>query len=457
MSPGHRALRKDRIAAAAPSADGEKPEARMLKKCLVALVACASLLGARSAVAEQIRFDQGVDVKGIVQSLQAKVAQETAAEKAGMANWTIMVYVNAKNNLERFGLLDVNEMEKIGSTDKVKIAVELGRIKGYDSSDGNWLGQRRYIVQKDSDMSKITSPVLQDIPKADMGDWNHLVDFVAWAKKEAPAQHYMLVVWNHGSGWDKYNRGSDLVINGISYDDETGSHISTPQLGQALAATGKIDVYASDACLMAMAEVAYQIKDYTDYVVGSEETEPGDGYTYDTFLGPIVAKPAMSALDVSKVTAKAFTAHYAAQGEAATQSAVQSATLSKLAGMLTGWAQAVMAANETAAVKTAHSQTQDFYVSDNKDLLHFVELVNAASQDAAVKSKGAELERFLANDVIVANDIYGSSMANAKGLAIYLPSWSFNSSYNELAWAKATNWAQFAQWVKGLRTEVASR
>ena len=429
----------------------------MLKKCLVALVACASFLGARSAVAEQVKFDQGVDVKAIVQSLQAKVAQETAAEKAGMANWTVMVYINAKNNLEKYGLLDLNEMEKVGSTDKVKIAVELGRIKGYDSSDGNWLGQRRYIVAKDADMGKIASPVLQDIPKADMGDYKHLVDFVAWAKKAAPAQKYMLIVWNHGSGWDKNIRKADVVINGISYDDETGNHISTPQLGQAMASIGKVDIYASDACLMAMAEVAYQIKDNTDYVVGAEEVEPGDGYTYDDFLAPLAAKPGMSALELSRVTSKAFTAHYAAQGEAATQSAVQSATLGKLATMITDWAGAVMTANEAAVVKAAHAQVQEFYTSDNKDLLHFIELVNAASQDAAVKSKGAALEKFLANDVIVANDVTGDSMANAKGLAVYLPSWSFNAKYNELAWAKATNWSQFAQWVKGLKSDVAVR
>ena len=302
----------------------------MLKKWLVGLVACASLSGARTAAAEKIDFDRNVDVKGIVESLQARVAKETAAEKAGLANWTVMVYVNAKNNLEKFGLGDVNEMEKVGSTDKVKIAVELGRISGYDSSDGDWKGQRRYIIKKDNDTGKITSPVLQDIPKADMGDWKHLVDFVAWAKKNAPAQHYMLVVWNHGSGWDKAHRASGIVINGISYDDETGNHMSTPDLGQALAAMGKTDIYASDACLMAMAEVAYQIKDYTDYIVGSEETEPGDGYTYDTLLGPLAAKPTMASLELAKLAAQAYTAHYSQSGEGATQSAVQSATLPKL-------------------------------------------------------------------------------------------------------------------------------
>ncbi|MCX5797512.1 MAG: clostripain-related cysteine peptidase [Elusimicrobia bacterium] len=429
----------------------------MLKKWFVSLVACASLLGARAVAAEKIDFDQSIDVKGIVQSLQAQVAKETAAEKAGMANWTIMVYVNAKNNLEKFGLGDVNEMEKVGSTDKVKIAVELGRISGYDSSDGDWKGQRRYIIQKDNNTSHVSSPVLQEIAKADMGDWKHLVDFVAWAKKTAPAQHYMLVVWNHGSGWDKFHKASDIVINGISYDDESGNHMSTPDLGSALAAMGKTDIYASDACLMQMAEVGYQIKDYTDYIVGSEETEPGDGYTYDTLLGPLVAKPSMSSLELAKTAVKSYSEHYAGIGEAGTQSAIQSATLPKLLSLLDGWTKAVMAANETAVVKNAHSQAQSFYVSDNKDLLHFAQLVDGASQDAAVKSKGAELEKFLADTVIVANGATGDSMSNAKGLAVYLPSWSFNSAYNELAWAKAGTWPQFAQWVQGLKDSVAAR
>jgi hypothetical protein len=429
----------------------------MLKKWLAGLVACASLLGARTAAAEKIDFDRSVDVKGIVQSLQAQVAKETAAEKVGMANWTVMVYVNAKNNLEKFGLGDVNEMEKVGSTDKVKIAVELGRISGYDSSDGDWKGQRRYIVQKDNNTAKITSPVLQEIAKADMGDWKHLVDFVAWAKKTAPAQHYMLVVWNHGSGWDKKIKKSDIVINGISYDDESGNHMSTPDLGQALAAMGKTDVYASDACLMQMAEVGYQIKDYTDYIVGSEETEPGDGYTYDTLLGPLVAKPAMSALDLAKNAVKSYYEHYSGIGEAGTTSAIQSATLPKLASLLGAWTKAVMTANETEVVKNAHSQAQQFYTSDNKDLLHFAQLVDGASQDAAVKSKGAELEKFLTDDVIVSNGATGSSMSNAKGLAIYLPDYGYSSAYNELAWAQNSTWPQFAQWVQSLKSTVASR
>ncbi|MDD5657312.1 MAG: clostripain-related cysteine peptidase [Elusimicrobia bacterium] len=421
----------------------------MLKKLFVGIVACASLLGAGNAAAEKFDFDQGVSVKDIVARVQAETAR-LAAPKAGKASWTVMVYINAKNNLESYGLKDVNEMELVGSTDKVKIAVELGRIQGFDSSDGNWTGQRRYIIAKDKDTSKVTSPVLQEIPKADMGSWNHLVEFANWARDNAPADHYMLVVWNHGSGWNKAARRGSVVVTGISYDDETGNHMTTQDLGQALAALGKIDIYASDACLMQMAEVGYQIKDHVDYIVQSEETEPGDGYTYDTMLAPLAAKPAMSSAELAKVAVDAYTAHYTSLGQGATQSAVKASALGRLLAMLGEWTEAVIAANETAAVKAARNQTQDFYYTDNKDLLHFVKLLTAGSKNEAVKSKGAELERFLANEVITANAATGSNYQNALGLAIYLPSYGYDSDYDALAWAKG-GWAKFVKWQKDIR------
>mgnify|MGYP001572267149 CR=1 FL=1 len=199
----------------------------MMKKWLVGLVACASLLGARAVAAEKLDFDQGIDVKHVLQSLNSGDA--AAREVAGApvqaasrlwpwpskADWTVMVYINAKNNLESYGLFNVNQMEMVGSTSKVKVAVELGRLGTYSSADGGWRGQRRYIIEKDNDTDHISSPALQDIAQADMGDWRHLVDFVAWAKKAAPAKRYMLIVWNHGSGWEKSIRNDIYYLRPI--------------------------------------------------------------------------------------------------------------------------------------------------------------------------------------------------------------------------------------------------
>ncbi|MBI4827382.1 MAG: hypothetical protein HY804_00975, partial [Nitrospinae bacterium] len=166
-----------------------------------------------------------------------------------------------------------------------------------------------------------------------------------------------------------------------------------------------------------------------------------------------VAKPAMTAAEVAKVTAQAYTDHYAGINQGATQSAVKSASLSKLLSLLSDWANAVMAANETALVKSARSQAQSFYTSDNKDLLHYARLIDAGTKNPAVKSKGAALESFLTSEVITANAVTGDEYKDAYGLAIYIPNYSYNSDYNGLAWAKDGAWAKFAQWQKNIRDD----
>jgi len=238
-------------------------EAIMIRKIISAVIAIASLT---VLVGAQVNFDNGGGISyftAVQDHTYVAVPKPNPALLASIkepAEWTIMVYINGKNNLEEFALKDINEMEMVGSTDKINIVVELGRMDGYDASDGDWKGVRRYLVKKDSDSSKINSLLVEDLGMKDMGDYNSLISFGKWAKEKFPAKRYMLVVWNHGSGWTK--GGKPIITKGISYDEQSGNHINTPQLGLALKEIGKVDVYGSDACLMQMAEVDYEIKDY---------------------------------------------------------------------------------------------------------------------------------------------------------------------------------------------------
>ncbi|MHB0994804.1 MAG: clostripain-related cysteine peptidase [Elusimicrobiales bacterium] len=416
-----------------------------MKNKLFGALLCLALVPGAFA---EVTFDQQGSVSAMIAQLRnagpdADIVPVPGDPKAP-AKWTVMVYVNAKNNLESYGLKDVNEMEMVGSTPEVNIVAELGRINGYATNDGDWKGSRRYLVQKDNDASKITSPVLMEIPKSDMGKWENMAEFVKWSQQKFPAQNYVLIVWNHGSGW---NKKSEAEGKGISYDDETGSHITTQQLAQALAATGKIAILSMDACLMQMMEVAYEARNGADYIVASEETEPGDGYTYNTFLGPLVAKPAMTAAELSKVMVDAYTDHYQQINQGATQSSVNTAALGRLAQLTDAWTAALMASGDVAAAKNARTKAQAFYYSSNKDLYHFVKLVNDATADAAVKAKGAELMEFIKGTAVYHNRATGSKYANANGLAVYLPSY-YAAAYDGLAWAKDSNWDDFMKWIK---------
>ncbi|MBU2572879.1 MAG: hypothetical protein KKH28_02225 [Elusimicrobia bacterium] len=420
-----------------------------MRKKIVGLLAGVMLVTSAYAFEGGVTFDQKGSVTQIIERIKA---DNPGADVVGMPGnpkaakkWTVMVFVNAKNNLESYGLKDVNEMEMVGSDADVNIVAELGRIAGYSSADGDWKGSRRYLVAKDNDTSKLTSPVLMEIAKSDMGSWKYLVEFTQWAMEKFPAQHYALVVWNHGSGWNK-----DLAFEsekGLSYDDETGNHMTTPQLRQAMEQIGKIDIFAMDACLMQMVEVGYEIRSYTDYVVASEETEPADGYTYNTWLAPLAAKPGMTGAELSKAMVDSYTDHYQGINRAGVHSAIKAASFGKFAALLDAWTAEVMAADDLVNVKNARTKAQAFYYSSNKDIYHFVKLVSEATAAPAVAQKGKELMDFLKTDLILYNRVFGAKYANASGLAIYIPGY-YPSSYDSLLWASESKWDDFVKWIK---------
>ena len=415
------------------------------------LVLLLSYFIALNGYATTINFDgnSDINIKEISQNIELpSVKMDKKAIKPEVKEWTVMVFLNAKNNLESYGLKDVNEMEMVGSSDKVNIVVEFGRIKGYSSADGNWTGCRTYYIQKDNNTNSVTSPILKETPKCDMGSWEYMVDFVKWTKERYPAKKYVLVVWNHGSGW---NKGGDisLLLNekGISYDDETHNHITTAQLRMALDKIGGVDIFAMDACLMQMIEVAYEIKDYTKYVVASEETEPADGYTYNTWLDPLIKNPKADAKTVSIYMVDSYTDHYQSIGKGSTQSSIYAPSLEKLAKLIDEFIDALIASNDIATAKNARTNAQRFYYSSNKDLYHFVKLVADSTQVNDVKIKAQALIDHLKTNVIVHNRVYGSKYQNAYGLAVYLPTY-YSTSYDNLIWAKETKWDDLIKWIK---------
>ncbi len=422
-----------------------------MKKLAIAVLA---LLSAAQLALAGVDFDGGkaFSLQDEITSLDLSVPAP-AADNAVRAQkeWTIMVFINAKNNLEKYGLKDMNEMEQVGSSGKVNVVVELARINGYDSSEGDWKTARRYLVQKDNDPGAVTSPVVEELPSVDMGDYNHLVDFAKWAKAKYPAKHYMLIVWNHGAGWIK---GGPAISKGISYDDETGHHIDTPQLGLALKQMGGVDVYGSDACLMQMAEVVYEMKDYVTYIVGSEETEPGDGYTYDTFLGPVVAKGNMTPEEVAKTAVDAYSDHYQQQGTASTQSYLKTSNIDGLLKASNAFAYAITQANEKDLARKAMDAAQSFAYPENKDFYHFAQLVVAETRNAEVKATGQALMNYIKGTLIAhnrtnnSNGWYGPEVYdNAHGIAVYLPGTAAPAHYANLAWARYSNWDEFIAWL----------
>ena len=199
-----------------------------------------------------------------------------------------------------------------------------------------------------------------------------------------PAKHYFLDVWDHGSGWHAIQLNSaamaqpDHTIFGgfspldISWDDNSGNSITTQQLGQALTESAKIighkvDLYASDACLMAMAEVANEMADSVQIYAGSEEVEAAAGWPYDALLKRWAAKPTSTAAEIATILAEEYVKSYSG-GENGTSDATYSvfdmSKLTNFAGAVSAFGAKLqkLDTNSRKAILTAATQSTAFHV-----------------------------------------------------------------------------------------------
>ena len=411
-----------------------------LMAAIIPLLLCRAVLAAENPV-----FSPGYDLRGNISRIEVPLPgpASPAAESAGLKEWTIMAYINGKNNLEKSALQDMNEMEMIGSSDKVNMVVEAGRMAGYVATDGDWRSTRRYLMLVDKDTGTIGSPVVEDIGRTDMGDYKNLAAFVKWAKARYPAKKYMLIVWDHGTGWDK--GASPFFSKGISYDHETKNHITTPQLAQALKEMGGVDLYGSDACLMQMAEVMYEIKDQVPYVIGSEAPIRLDSYPYDRILGGLVKDPAMGPEQLGRLIVDCITGYYSQIGMPSTQSLVRSSAMPGLKTLTDNFAAAVMATHEKDPVRNAWSGAQ-CYSHDGLDLWDFTALIMEYSRNESVILAGKALQDYISGTLVLSNGTVTDTYAKSHGISIYMPGFYYKASYAGLAWSEDANWDDFIGW-----------
>jgi hypothetical protein len=418
------------------------------------------------------------------------------AKKANtIRNWTIMVYLAGDNNLDSAGVVDLNEMKRVGTTDRVAVIAQFDRA-------GSKGATVRYCLRKGTPVAK---DAVQTLGETNMGDPKVLEDFVTWGVTNYPADHYLLVLWNHGAGWDDANlyqgdvfsgaappvsRKKQPVVTrraaagakpigfaqaraglsrtrralfsttveaavkqrGIAFDDQARDFLDNIELKKVMARikkklSRKIDILGMDACLMSMVEVAYQMRDVADFSVGSEETEPGDGWPYDRILKSLAAKPTMTPKDLSKTIVSQYLASYKT-GDNVTQSAMQLAALKPLAAAVDGLAKALRniladTASRTALIN-ARAKVQEYSrpYDDYCDLLDICDLIDKGINNPAVQTACAAVKQAV-GVAVVATGYKGPAVDNSRGVSIYFPKRKLSPLYKTLDFTKQSKWDEF--------------
>jgi hypothetical protein len=410
--------------------------------------------------------------------------------------WTVMVYLAGDNNLDSAGVIDLKEMKKVGSTEQINVIAQFDR-------EGKAIATNRYYIRKGGTLAK---DVVGSLGETNMGDPRVLEDFIKWGIKNYPAEHYLVVVWNHGNGWNDENvyrvarnmmklnikrrgevvlpaKGAQkdsvsirriraiggkkfrhalfhtsimkaITIRGIAYDDDAQDFLDNIEMKRLLASTKKIlkrkiDILGMDACMMSMAEVVYQLRDSVSLTVGSEEVEPGDGWPYDRILAKLAKKAAMTPNELATTIVNEYVASYPANS-GVTQSACDLSKAGLLASAVDQLADVLNSHLSDAAVRATviecRLQTQAYDTPDYIDLYDFCNLLESKTGFDDIRAACSAVKNMIQRDGVVIRSGYkGKNVKHSNGLSIYFPQKSLSSLYATLDFTKKTSWGKFLE------------
>lgn len=374
--------------------------------------------------------------------------------------WTVLLWSNSDNNLYRFLQADIDEAEKVGTTENLNVVVQTDHRPKK--------GETVRMLLETNNKPGVNSTVIQKLGQNNMGDPKELSKFIQWGMEKFPAEHYMVILSDHGAAWQ-----------GACQDEGSNGWMTTPMIKEGLMdaqkATGvKVDVVGFDACLMANAEVLHELKDTCNYMVASEETEGGAGWQYNRVLSKDMLSGAETAMRMARENRLDFTPAEMVQnvvsmaagnsGDLPTMSAFDMSKVEDLTKAVGGFSEAIVKSEvpgkEFGQIKYA---TQGF--AECKDLFDFADKVGTGlgEKDAklaeAAKGVKAAIENVLVAEshstkypgahgvTIELNTQRGPGLANEQGEPL-VPNMTKEDvsrvsfgSYGDLAFAKDSNWA----------------
>jgi hypothetical protein len=419
--------------------------------------------------------------------------RKTATKAAGKKQWTVMVYLAGDNNLDSAGVVDLGEMKQVGSTDQINIVAQFDRSTGKGET-------RRFYLRKGTTLAK---DALVNLGETNMGDPKVLQSFLEWGAKSYPAERYMVVIWNHGAGWDDTNiyrtvrselkrnlsykgdRVAEAVrratgaipishvraisarrakralfastihqavkLRAIAFDDDAQDFLDNIEMKRVLTAAkklfgGKLSVLGMDACLMSMVEVGYQVRNTAEVMVGSQQVEPGAGWPYHTVLKALAAKPNMTAAELGKTVVDRYLASYGAKS-GVTQAALNLSASTAIEGAVDKLAavllKAVADSQKLFAIVRARKSVQSYDTKDYIDLLHFCRLLGKLSGDPAIGQACGEVEDKGVRPFVLASGSKGADVANSNGVSIYFPLDTISPLYAKLDFCRSGKWNEF--------------
>jgi hypothetical protein len=408
--------------------------------------------------------------------------------------WTLMVYMAGDNGkvfdseygklrlmdpMTAVGKVDLAEMGTIGTTDHAAVTCL------FDTDES-----ATYLIEVQRGGRGLAGSHCRRLPGVNTGDPNTLQQFIVESVRLYPADHYGLVIWNHGTGWldvDVYEAvralGSSVPLfrrkqgvlsagttRPIAFDDSSKDFLDTADLRAAFAGaqaqTGvRLDLIGMDACLMAMVEGAHELAAFADYFVGSQEIEPMNGWPYTPVLAAMNREPGIAPHDLAVRIVSEFARSYRAATrleESVTQSAISLRHTAQTVALCKALVEAIRA-NADPSLKSmvkgvlapgadAVLTFEDRNYRDLGDFAFKLARKTAFSAYLTVSTAAQALYDHLQGrgpDAAVLRVAYRPQYQGATGLSVFLPPklGDVLGTYQQLKFPQATGWDRLLTWL----------
>ena len=198
---------------------------------------------------------------------------------------------------------DINEITQVTLPENVKVVLQPGGAEAWGDNSINPNKTQRFVYDSEG-MHKVYESHVSN-----MGNPQTLVDFLTFCEEEYPADHTMIVFWNHGGASFGYGYDTVYLYDFLTLEEMRWAFEQVYTLDEN---NPPVDIIGFDACLMASMEVAEALNGVASYLAASEEVEPGYGWDYTDLLGRLAENPRMNPQQLSRAVADSYMDYYAA-------------------------------------------------------------------------------------------------------------------------------------------------
>ena len=383
-----------------------------------------------AAISTQLRgvvdtiLDNGLDLPNVM------YAKAVTGGEASLLDVFINEYINRMDD-SFAASVDIEELMAVTLPENVKIVLQPGGAMGWGNNMINPNRTQRFVYDSEG-MHKVYEEHLSN-----MGHPQTLVDFLSFCEEEYPADHTMVLFWNHGGAAFGYGQDSVFLNDMLSLEEMRWAFEQVYTLDEE---NPPVDVIGFDACLMASMEVAESLNGVASYLVASEEIEPGNGWDYTDFLNRIAENPRMNPLQMSRAAADSYMDYYGEQGlfsgnkVTKLYSVLDLAYADDLYQAYSDFASAALKSSAdyagTAAYlgKTANSSIK--FAENSQDVFNTLDLgLFMQGMDDMLQEEAQAVQKVL--DKMVLYNRRGNMVSDATGITVYYPATvkDFNGFY----------------------------